>query len=264
MVYGGLIGNKDTGYSVTHKADGQRKLLVFHRSGIWLVMAKQIIMKVSSKQIPTLYGTILDGEMIPLDKRVVWAPTSTIWYLAFDTLAVYDNNIDIQKKPHGKRMQYAQDVSDIISNSSMEQSLKVSTKTFYNFGTPQEFFKIMRNMFREQIDLPYKQDGFMFTPQNTEYNPHSDKHKLYKRVLTSYPDICKWKPKEQLTIDFLIKWKLDVSSPIGRKIKLHANVKGFPKLFTGSLFQKYDDNIDSEASLTLDLPNNSIVKYEWD
>ncbi len=253
MVWGGLIGNKDTGYSVTHKADGQRKMLVFHTTGIWLLMAPHTLNRLTTTEVKTLTGTILDGEMIPLDKRLRGPSNVLIWYLAFDCLSWLGDK-SIQLKPHGMRMNHAQAVADVMKTLLIQ----VNTKSFRNFGTPQEFFSIMRDMIREQPHLPYKQDGFMFTPINAIYNPHSDKHPLYKRMLTKYSDICKMKPPNQLTVDYMIKWKQM------NNIQLYVNKKGRPVPFRGTKIFPYNGEIDSNHPLTQGLPNGTIVEYGWD
>jgi hypothetical protein len=255
MVYGGLIGNSNTGYSVTMKADGIRKLLFFAKTGVYLVSPPSSIMKISESEITSLTGTILDGEMIPLDKRLPGSPKTNIWYLTFDTLA-WNRNINIQNTSHLERLNLAQKVADIIKSNL----LQVNTKTFRSFQTPKEFFEIMRDMLRERYHLTYKQDGFMFTPQNVAYNPHSDNHPLYKRILTDMPDICKWKPKNELTIDFQIQWRMDSSLPSGRRIELYSNERGKPVLFSFN----GDIPIDHLNPLTINLPNNSIVEYGYD
>jgi hypothetical protein len=256
MVWGGLIGNDKTQYSVTHKADGERKLLVFSPSGIWLVMAPYTLNRISPDRIPTLVGTIIDGELIPLEKRLSGAPDSRLWYLAFDCLA-WGGNIGVQDQPHNIRMNYVQAVADVMKN----QLITVNTKTFKSFATPRHFFSTMREMFREEEVLSYKQDGFMFTPTNTPYNPHTDEHPLYRRVLTDYPDICKWKPPSQLTIDFQIRW---VATEKGSLIQLYVNDRGKPVLFTGSKMFPYDNIGIHGIGITSDLPNNTIVEYAWD
>jgi len=248
MVYGGLIGNPKTGYSITHKADGERRMLYFSKSGVWLVSPNSMT-KLSETTISSLTGTILDGELVPLEKRLEGAPKVKFWFIAFDTLAWNDNK-SIQDSPHNIRMQYAQEVADKMKGDV----IRVNTKNFHVFETPDEFFKLMRDMFREQLILPYKQDGFMFTPENTVYNPHSDKFPLYKRKLTDHPDICKWKPKEELTIDLLIKWK---AVPSGKVLELYTVDKGNEVLFT-----KFP-NVDVENVLTINLPSNSIVEYGY-
>lgn len=257
MVWGGLIGNKETQYTVTHKADGQRKLLVFHHTGIWLVMAPHSLNRISPNEVPTLTGTIIDGELVPMDRRLPGAPESKLWYLAFDCLA-WNGNAGVQELAHAVRMNHAQAVADVMKN----KLINVNTKSFKSFGTPEQFFAVMREMFREQEVLSYKQDGFMFTPANTIYNPHSDNHPLYRRVLTDYPDICKWKPKEQLTIDFQIRWKATIN---GSLIQLYVNEKGKPILFNGTKLFPYDINmVDHYHTLTSGLPNNTVVEYGWD
>ena len=257
MVWGGLLGNKETGYSITHKADGQRKMLVFHTTGIWLMMAPHTLNRITKTEVKTLTGTILDGEMLPLDKRLKGSPNVSIWYLAFDCLS-WNGDKSIQFKPHGIRMNHAQAVADVMKTTLIQ----VNTKSFRNFGTPQEFFVVMRDMFREQEHLSYKQDGYMFTPVNAIYNPHSDKYPLYQRSLTKYPDICKWKPKNQLTIDFKIEWK---AMPEGfRLVKLYVNQKGRSVPFRGTKIFPYTNEIDSLDPMAKDLPNGTIVEYGWD
>ena len=275
MVWGGLIGNRSihspenqtrdqkdnqkgngTGYSVTHKADGQRKLLVFHTSGIWLVMAPYSLNRLTNINVPAFTGTILDGELIPKANQLKGAPATGAWYLAFDCLSW--SNQDVRNLPHLRRMDYAQAVTDQFKS----QVLYVNTKTFRSFNSPQEFFAIMREMFREQRLLSYKQDGLMFTPSNTVYNPHSDDHPLYRRVLTDYPDICKWKPENQLTIDFQIQRK---ATPTGGVIQLYVNERGRPIPFTGTRDFPFDNyKVDNGHQLTLNLPNETIVEYGWD
>jgi hypothetical protein len=184
MLYGGLIGNEKTGYSVTHKADGERRMLTFSKSGVWL-LSSSAITKVSNDFLPEIVGSILDGELVPLEKRLEGAPKVKYWFLAFDVLAWNSNN-SIQNEPHNKRMHFAQEVA----NKMKGQIIQINTKNFHIFETPEQFFTLMREMFREQLILPYKQDGFMFTPENTVYNPHSDKFPLFKRNLLDHPDIC--------------------------------------------------------------------------
>jgi SAM-dependent methyltransferase len=254
MVGGGLIGNSETGYTVTHKTDGQRKMVAFLNSGIWL-LASNSINRVSRNYVKFLEGTILDGEMVPIESRTKDAPKNRIWYLIFDVLSE-NGDKSIQNKPHAERMNFAQQrVIETLKEIKLDIML-VNTKSFRGFQTPVEFFELMREMYREQPLLPYKQDGFMFTPANTEYNPHSDRYKLNERILTKIPDVCKWKPKDELTIDFQIRW-------INKKIGLYVNFKGNPVPFEGTFFHPLSP-IDYLNPLTLDLPNNTVVEYGYD
>ncbi|HZK71925.1 MAG TPA: hypothetical protein VFD03_10505, partial [Clostridia bacterium] len=277
MVYGGLIGNEKTGYSVTHKADGIRRMLVFHESGIWLI-STDTFSKISDARMIDFLGTILDGEMIPPEKRLPGSPQNQFWYLVFDTLA-WNRDASVQKKTHNQRLSFAQIIADgLNAPNGRTQVIQVNTKTFRVFNTPQEFFKIIREMYREQEFLLYRNDGFMFTPTDTEYNPKVDRMALYKRVLTQYPDICKWKPQEELTIDFLIKWTNDESSAEGnkpqsqsaesqsdRQLELYSGDKGQNVKFVGSnTFRLTSDMIDANNEMLQNLPNNTIVEFRFD
>lgn len=293
MVWGGLIGNEYTSYTVTHKTDGIRKLLVIHRSGVWLVMAPSEINKVTSQSYRQLEGYILDGEYVPNDgsHRIYknGAPICRIWYNTFDCLSApfeqrgQYGDTSVQNYPHKDRMIRAQIVADYLKSTVIQ----VITKTFREFRTAEEFFTIMSEMFAEQPNLSYKQDGFLFTPAYVMYNPHSDKYKLSQRVLTRYPDICKWKPKEQLTIDFLICPKIvnavktielysteqivdnDRNNRNNRSRQVRpacaSNIDNTPLVrFTGTSSYPFSNEIDMDNPLTMNVPNRTIVEYRWD
>ena len=114
-------------------------------------------------------------------------------------------------------------------------------------------------MFNQQASLVFKQDGFMFTPENVPYNPRSNQYPLYRRVLTQYPDICKWKPKEKLTIDFLIRMGSEST------LLLYTINNDREEEFKGSTLNPYDRSmVDSKNPMTNNLPDGSIVEYGFD
>lgn len=260
MVWGGLVGNQQTVYTVTHKADGLHKSLYFHESGVWLVAAPGELTRITTQAIPQLTGTVVEGELIPQSNRLTGAPNAIYWYLAYDCIAV-TGNITIQRQPHNHRMQFAQQVANRFKN----RVLTVETKSFrvvdLNTARPeQNFFTVLTEMFAEQPRLLYKEDGFMFTPENIEYNPRSDRLPLRDRILTKVPDICKWKPKEKLTIDFQIQWRM---GPTGRTLELLSNERGQPTPFTGTPWNP-EIQIDVDHALTANVPSGSIVEYGYD
>jgi hypothetical protein len=256
LVWGGIIANPITGYTVTHKADGVRKLLVFHKSGVWLVMGTEVNC-VRHGEVPQLTGTILDGELIPSESKLPGAPQTRHWYVAFDCLAI-QGQTNIQMQPHADRMK----ISQIIADKFKDTLLYVTTKAFHSFNTPERFFEVMASMFREQPFLVYRNDGFMFTPETTPYNSHSDQNPLPARVLTRYPDICKWKPLEKLTIDFRIIWRAGMQP---RELELNVFERGQDVKFTGSKLNPFDMTmVDVDNPMTRNLPTGTIVEYGWD
>ncbi|SPN79060.1 7-methylguanosine mRNA capping enzyme [Brazilian cedratvirus IHUMI] len=257
LVWGGLVGNPSTSYSVTHKADGIRKLLVFATTGTWLIMPPNEVNLLTPEVDSGLVGTILDGEEIPKENRTTPLPDTKYWFMAFDCLSyAYPTSsvrfdVSVQRKTLNERLQACQ----IVADRNKSTLLYVNSKTFYNFNSPETFYKRMREMFSEQPSLGYKQDGFIFTPLNVPYNPHSDKFPLHERVLTRIPDNCKWKPPSQLTIDLAIRW---VSTPQGRRVEVltSENRKYVP--FTGTRRYPLEEVVVNEV---LDVGTNTIIEF---
>jgi len=295
IVSGGLALNKYETYRATHKTDGLRKLLVVHETGLWLVMAPDEANKLTNF-VPNKQGIgyIVEGELVPMDKRLPKVDTamskkrvnSIYWFLVFDTLAIpgqgrFSSDRGIQLKKHSERMMTGQHLVDIINNwstfiTNFDKLLAVNTKTFKGFKTPDDFFHLMSEMFREQPYLSYENDGFILMPENMPYyswkgkekgSKRSDRLPLYMRKLTKRPDICKWKPQDDLTIDFAIQWK---ATPSGTKlILLVGERQGKLSVFEGTSFNPLGDNVsnksqDGKLVLTPELtPSGTVVEFKW-
>lgn len=78
MVFGGLVGNANTAYTITYKADGKHKIFVVYNYHIWLLQPRTEValvyylpMKLRnqkpqiSKYFDMINGCIIEGEMIP-------------------------------------------------------------------------------------------------------------------------------------------------------------------------------------------------------
>jgi len=266
MVWGGLIGNEKTGYKVNHKPDGTRRLLVFAPNGIWLLHPPHEYTRLTAEYFASMTGTVLDGELIPKEKRKAQAPTKPYWYLVIDTLA-WQGDLASQKQPHSDRMKLAQIVVDRLESPL----LAVNTMRFRSFNTPRKFFEVMRDMFQEQAILSYSQDGFIFTPESAEYNPKYpypgkngkeriisiDQFPLRERTLVNYADNLKWKEPTNLTIDFLIR-------KTQRGVELYSLQDHENVLFTGSLEHTFPGFIPEIPPILADVPDGSIVEFRWE
>jgi co-chaperonin GroES (HSP10) len=206
LVYGGIIGNVSTTYSVTHKADGQRKVLVFDKTGLWSVMPPYEYNHISTYVDPNVIGTYLDGEMIPMEHRLDAAPKTKYWFIAFDCLCIQHNeNIDIRELPlHDRTV-----ISTEVAEKNSTKDISINSKAYKELNTVMDLFAIMSEMKVESTILSYKTDGFMFVPTLLAYNNNSHLLPLNERELTKYPDIIKWKPFQELTIDFKVINKID-------------------------------------------------------
>lgn len=204
IVYGGLVGNPETEYEVTAKADGIRKLMVFTPSGCWLVMPPYEYNRVLTYEpmMQPLVGSWLDGELVPKERRNPEAspPDTPYWFLVFDVLRVEGRSV--QAAPLRTRLTLAKTVADLFLT---HRTLRVHAKEFYPVKRVQDLFTTMTSLRLREPTLAYKTDGYMFTPAAATYNPRSHELAMEQRVLVAVPDIVKWKPPEELTIDFAVR-----------------------------------------------------------
>ena len=262
IVWGGIVGNKNTEYVVTFKADGLRKMLIIHSSGIWLVYPPHefnLVIDVNNTdtKLETLCknfsGTVLDGELVDLK------PNSDVvtkyYYLGFDALS-FRGNRGVQSSPYDQRRK----IVTAISKSLQNETLALTIKETATLKTPDEFFTTVRVFLDKRKTLKYNEDGLMFIPSSIEYNPHSERYPIKERVLTKHPDTCKWKKPEDITIDFRIKWLLD------GKLDIYSysieEKKEVP--FRGNNINPFTpDMLDHKAELTQGKPSGTVVEYEY-
>jgi hypothetical protein len=175
MVFGGVIGNKETNYSITDKADGERKLLAFTPWGVFFAQAPKRLNKISNTDFSLLTGTILDGEYIPDESRKPGGFSTRHVWLAFDCICNRGDK-QIRQRPHFERLSVCKEVTDqpdsMVSGASYElPKATLRTKTFLVYNTVEEFFTRMAEMFLRLDTLPYENDGFMLTPTHSPYLP---------------------------------------------------------------------------------------------
>ena len=320
MQYGGLVGNTETYYSITPKADGYQKLLIVHTIGVWLASSSDInlVYKIDPKitenvNIQMLFGFVIIGELIPTHSRLVGAPNSEYWFLAFDTInwnPKYEDTRKASKTIQGKvidkgsldiyinkriqnapRSERQNNVCSIVASRINDNInlLTITLKIFVPFKSVNEYYDAVLKV-TSDTTRNYRTDGYIFTPELAPFNPESDKFPLRKRNLLKYPDVCKWKPKEDLTIDFM---KLTSNGVIklysGRPKRyseyghLNDNVAigfGFPafdrenkefnqsaefnyKEFTGSDINPFDAKISLDKTNLDTVPDGSTGEFEY-
>lgn len=256
IVFGGIVGNPDTEYEVTAKADGIRKLMVFTSSGCWLVMPPYEYDRVLTYEplMQPLVGSWLDGELVPMDRRNPKAspPDTPYWFLIFDVLRVEGRSV--QDAPLRTRLTLAKTVADLFMT---HKTLRVHAKEFYPIKRVQDLFTTMSSLRKLEPTLAYKIDGYMFTPSSTPYNSRSHELPIEQRVLVAVPDIVKWKPPEELTIDFAVRretWGLGLYSS-------EKGVRG-GVLFRGTDALRFHGEI-VRSPLLEGIDNDTVVEFGW-
>ena len=281
MVRGGLIPESDRNkyYTVTIKANGVRKLLVIDPNGIYLVSPPNTLSKILGPEVAgklqTWHGTIIEGELIPKSGLEPEADekykNSSIYYVMYDLLALSKRDpqfpsASIRKQDLGTRLRMLQKAQIIFSES---KGIIVEIKEFNPFRTIDEFYKEVDKTWN--ATYPFKTDGLIFTPWNNPYISNSEwfRIKLRDRKLSKYPDILKWKPLDQLTIDFEI---FNVSVPEGNYVELLA-VSYDPQpivliperiIFTGTDENPFDPKTEIlQNDILKNVANGTIVEFRW-
>lgn len=235
LTYGGIVGNKIK-YTISHKADGIRKILVINNIGIWLIYGDEfnLILKKNKNNINTLEKlnlTIIDGELI-----------NNNYYLV--DCIIYKNDISIQKKDYESRKK----ILHLIVNKIKIKNYQFEVKESEVIETPKDFFILINKYLKDKPSYPT--DGLIFTPWNDEYNSNNSKIPINKRILSNYSDIVKWKPIKDITIDFVIKnnklWSYDKNL---KELVIFKGSNKFPL--------NYEDVIiDKDVE-------NYVIEYEW-
>jgi hypothetical protein len=214
-------------YVVTDKTDGVRRWLFITGFGLVMMNAERhhaVIKRITPVHYTKGVGTLLEGEYIPERNE----------FLIFDILSVDGN--DIRQKNFKERKQIINSLhKKLLINSVHKRDLVISVK---EFKKGQDIDGALNRL----KTLPYDNDGLIFTPRHEGYNPH--------RL-----DILKWKPPDQLTIDFELKrveggFNLHVQDTNDRtahfkdafyKAELHETINGIP-LRDGSIVEfKYQN-----------------------
>lgn len=231
---GSYIPNIRNNYTVTDKADGQRRMLYISNNGrIYMISNSMgIIFTGTMTDEKTLYNSLLDGEHIIYDKMGKYVNL----YAAFDIY--YVNGVSVRELAFMKIDGQEEDLDNkyrllllhkcvrvIKPYSILDSSMKktdnalpgdksevnhacdfiIECKNFYSTNNGVSIFQACSKILSD-IDngiYQYNTDGLIFTPSNTGVG--SDRigasGKLQK---TGWELSFKWKPPHYNTIDFLV------------------------------------------------------------
>lgn len=293
---------KGTRYTATWKVDGIRKLLVFASNGLWLVSPDNHEYNLLSRS-SAYAVTIIDGELVPssstlgkVNAKYWFVPFDIICYNSQRDIQERPHVERIAQIAQLTSV-FTTDTKETVGNrltlnkvSSVPSYLHVTNKSFVEIQSVDDFYFQMRSMFATEANLPYKTDGIVFTPEDVGYLPgnmdleswkyqmtraksavvrgNANKQleaktkitsdKLTNQRLAGYglsrvPNVVKWKPR--ITIDFKIKRDFD------RNITLMTAGDG--SFFVGDNYNPYNDEVDSNHPLTLNVDNKTVIEYEW-
>jgi len=240
-----ILNNK---YSVTAKADGETRLLYINSEGkvYFITMNKKVTW--TGVKIDSYKNSILNGEFIDKSKN-----NETVYqYFAFDAYAVNGNNIskgsaalphislDKKKKT---RVHFIAEVVKAISKALKSQNpyFNIHTK---NFMIPKEesIIKLSKKIWDKREEFSFELDGLIYTPIDKEI------------VFGTWHEHFKWKPKEFLSIDFLVEKNVE-----NIKLMVGKTINGKYQPDTKNPFDILNTNSNYDS-----IRSNTIVEMVYD
>ena len=215
-------------YTVTDKADGERKLLFVHDNGrIYMIDTNMnVIFTGAITTEKSLHNSLFDGEHIKYDKNHKYVNL----YAAFDVYFVRGKSVrefafaktaESDETPDNKfRLNLLKQAMSIIQPQSIVSKDKAGEPNPCDFHIRCKNFQIATEAFSifdgcsvilsdiKQNIYEYTTDGLIFTPANTGVNSLAP-GKAGPITKSTWEESFKWKPPEYNTIDFLVSMKKD-------------------------------------------------------
>lgn len=205
-------------YTVTDKADGDRKLLYISSTGKIYLITTNMSVQFTGAVITNsdLFNSLIDGEHIKHNKFGQFINL----YAAFDIYFINKTDVRIleffprssEDIPTKFRLpiltNFIKDLNPVLLNTEKPSPIHIKKKRFYEVNDNQTIFDGC-NTIQEQIKqgvYEYEIDGLIFTPMNFSVgsNKQGDQPRSHK---VTWQRSLKWKPAEFNTIDFLITTK---------------------------------------------------------
>ena len=191
------------GYTVTNKADGQRCFLVVMRDKRMLMVRPNGVVTWTGITAvnPIHVNDVVDGEYI--EDRNLFCIFDVYSFRGGDQtrLPLFTTDEDIRTNPLKSRLGCAHEfVSDLRRDFVMTpgRPLRVETKLFLAGNGP-AMEEAINTMLSTKFE--YETDGLIFTPRSSPVAPLAD------RRGNAWTTVYKWKPADQNSIDFLVKFK---------------------------------------------------------
>jgi hypothetical protein len=200
------ITQKLTGaYTVTDKADGERFLLLVDEAGDIFLLSSNMhpISTGTTTTDSALFNTVLDGERILRDKKGKFIGL----YAAFDVYFV--GGRDVRALPlAGDRAAKEETRLDILQQVCAQlaatSKLRVRAKQFRGHQDGKGVFEGTKDLLNHVEELEYETDGLIYTPTRLGVGL-SYEGQPFGRGKNTWPEALKWKPAEQLSIDFHVE-----------------------------------------------------------
>lgn len=193
-------------YTVTEKADGERCLLYVAGDGKCFIINNRLNVRYTGVKINRYINSVFDGEYITRDTL----GRKLSMFGIFDVY--YNNGADVRAYPlvsEGKsesRFKLMQQFANQCKDAFASDGMTLFAKEFKHDG---DIFKLSKEVWdKEQSGVyPYKIDGLIYTPKHLAVGGRFLKDEPAN--IRTWDMVFKWKPPQENTIDFLIRFEKD-------------------------------------------------------
>ena len=194
-------------YTVTEKADGERLLLYINDDGkIYTINNTYNIVDTGLIAQSNLYNSLIDGEYVSCNKRI--DNSSKNIFAAFDMYYIKNKNITtlplISNGDNNSRYNYLKFAKNYIDNS--KSNYEFTVKKFYYDDDKKNILNYCSDILTKYKSFPYEIDGLIFTPSKLPLYSYYSNKIMPMTDNVRWDRLFKWKPPEQNTIDFLVKF----------------------------------------------------------
>ena len=193
-----------SGYTVTNKADGQRCFLVVMRDKrLLMIRPNGVITWTGMTATKDLHiNDVIDGEYI--EDRHLFCIFDVYSFRGVNTtrLPLFTTDEDIRANPLKSRLgcahEFVSDTRRDFTTLMTGRPLRIEAKLFYAGDGP-AMEEAINTLLTTKFE--YKTDGLIFTPRSSPVAPQAE------RIGNTWTSVYKWKPADQNSIDFLVRFK---------------------------------------------------------
>lgn len=187
-------------YTVTEKADGERMLLYINNIGKCYFINNRLDIKFTGVKLDSISNMLFDGEYITKDVL----KNDIKLYGIFDIYFNDSHNVADLPLVNG-RLNLMKKIVNKIQSKFNDKSIEIFVKEFRY----ENIFEDCKYILEQNTLGKYKYyiDGLVFTPKDLAVGGSfvGDKSAFIK----TWNKVFKWKPPQDNTIDFLVKYKND-------------------------------------------------------
>ena len=208
-------------YTVTDKADGERRLmLITHVGDIYLINTNMKLLFTGAKTKNEKYfNSLLDGEIILHDKNGKYINLYAVFdiyfvnkidvrahiFTEYSTKDVVKKGDDVKKTRFNLMNELVNNINAFSVVRDTNTPIRIVTKTFYIGTESTSIFSGCSTILKRAQDglFEYNTDGLIFTPARLGVgSQHVGEAGPLKKITWDYS--FKWKPVEFNTIDFMV------------------------------------------------------------